>query len=113
MIVPCGRAKVWDRHPDAGPTAAVHAYTGAPFTVNRQYAEQSGGDWMILSAKYGFLLLQMLFQARTRRPSSGRATDPISFGALREQVRSARAESVHRCRSASVARNTGLRSKPL
>jgi hypothetical protein len=27
----------------------------APFTVNRQYAEASGGDWVILSAKYGFL----------------------------------------------------------
>ena len=55
VIVPCGRAKIWDKHPDAGPTAAADAYTGAPFTVNRHYAEQAGGDWVILSAKYGFL----------------------------------------------------------
>ncbi len=54
VIVPYGRAKVWDRHSDAGSTAAA-ANTGAPFTVNRRYAEQTGGDWGILSAKYGFL----------------------------------------------------------
>ena len=40
---------------DAGATPAADAYTGAPFTVNREYAEASGGDWVILSAKYGFL----------------------------------------------------------
>jgi hypothetical protein len=86
VIVPCGRAKVWDKHPDAGPTAAVHAYTGAPFTVNRQYAEQSGRDWMILSAKYGFLRPTDVIPGPYETTFKRRATDPISFGALREQV---------------------------
>jgi hypothetical protein len=86
VIVPCGRAKVWDKHPDTGPTAAVHTYTGAPFTVNRQYAEQSGGDWVILSAKYGFLQPTDVIPGPYETTFKRRATDPISFGALREQV---------------------------
>lgn len=27
------------KHPEAGPTGAADAYIGAPFTVNRQYAQ--------------------------------------------------------------------------
>jgi hypothetical protein len=35
--------------------AAAEAYVGAPFTVNRRYAEQNGGDW---SAGYPGMNLQ-------------------------------------------------------
>jgi hypothetical protein len=28
-----------------GPGQRAEAYVGAPFTVNRRYAEQTGGDW--------------------------------------------------------------------
>ena len=55
VIVPCGKSKIWDRDPDAGPTAARAAYVGSPFKVNREYAETFGEAWVILSAKYGFL----------------------------------------------------------
>jgi hypothetical protein len=55
VIVPCGFKKIWDRYPDAGPTAAEDAYVGPPFKVNRKFAERAGGDWVVLSAKYGFL----------------------------------------------------------
>ncbi len=48
VIVPCGRAKVWDKHPDAGPTQARAAYVGAPFVVNREYAETFGSAWVVL-----------------------------------------------------------------
>jgi hypothetical protein len=55
VVVPCGKAKIWDWNLRARPTAAADTYTGAQFTVNRKYAEQAGGDWVILSAKHGFL----------------------------------------------------------
>jgi cytoplasmic iron level regulating protein YaaA (DUF328/UPF0246 family) len=86
VIVPCGRAKVWDKHPDAGPTAAADAYSGAPFTVNRNYAERAGGDWVILSAKYGFLRPVDLIPGPYEVTFKRRATNPIEFGALRDQV---------------------------
>jgi len=87
VVVPCGRAKVWDRHPDAGPTPAAEAYTGAPFTVNRRYAEEADGDWVILSAKYGFLRPADLIPGPYETTFKRRSTNPIGFETLREQVR--------------------------
>ncbi len=55
VIVPCGKAKIWDRYPTAAPTPAERAYVGAPFKVNSDYARRTSDAWMILSAKYGFL----------------------------------------------------------
>lgn len=55
VIVPCGRGKVWDLDPTAGPTPARDVYQGAPFKVNREYAEKFADRWVILSAKYGFI----------------------------------------------------------
>jgi len=89
VIVPCGRAKIWAKRPDAGPMAAADAYTGAPFTVNRQYAEASGGDWVILSAKYGVLRPTDLIPGPYEVTFKRRATNPIGVEALREQVRQA------------------------
>ena len=86
VIVPCGRAKIWSKHPEAGPTAAADAYVGSPFTVNREYALRAGGNWVILSAKYGFLdptdVISGPYETTFKRPS----TNPIGMAALREQV---------------------------
>jgi hypothetical protein len=87
VIVPCGRAKIWAKHPDAGPTPAAHAYTGPPFIVNREYAEASGGDWVILSGKYGFVLPTDLIPGPYEATFTRRSTHPIGVEALREQVR--------------------------
>ncbi|HUG14566.1 MAG TPA: hypothetical protein VMM78_06045, partial [Thermomicrobiales bacterium] len=62
VVVPCGSAKVWDRYPNAGPTAAQDVYTGSPFVLNRHYAEQFGDSWVILSAKYGFVAPQFVIR---------------------------------------------------
>jgi hypothetical protein len=86
VIVPCGIAKIWDKQPDAGPIPAADAYIGAPFVVNRAYAERAGGDWVVLSAKYGFLhptdMLPGPYNTTFKRQSS----NPIGVAALREQV---------------------------
>ena len=55
VVIPCGHAKIWAQFPGAGPTAAKDAYTGAPFVVNRRFAETFATRWVILSAKYGFV----------------------------------------------------------
>jgi len=55
-VVPCGKTKIWDKHPGAGPTVAKEVYLG-PFAKKcREYAERfHPSSWCILSAKYGFL----------------------------------------------------------
>jgi hypothetical protein len=87
VVVPCGRAKVWDKNPQAGSTAACDAYIGSPFKVNRQYAERFGDRWVILSAKHGFLRphdrVPEPYDVTFKRQSSR----PISATTLRQQAR--------------------------
>ena len=87
VIVPCGSRKIWGMHPTAGPTPARLAYTGAPFTVNRRYAERMGDRWVILSAMYGFIDPDDLVEEPYDVTFKRRSTDPISFDVLQQQVR--------------------------
>ena len=78
---------MWDRWPEAGPTAAADAYTGGPFTLNRRYAERFGDAWVILSAKYGFLPPSDHVPGPYNVTFKQRSTHPVDAAALREQVR--------------------------
>ncbi len=86
VVVPCGRSKIWVKQPSAGSTAAKDAYTGSPFKVNRKYAEREGYDWIILSAKYGFISpdfeLPGPYEVTFKRKSSG----PVTTEVLKQQV---------------------------
>ncbi len=86
VIVPCGIAKIWDKYPDAGPTPAADAYIGSPFVVNRAYAERAGGDWLILSAKYGFLRPTDIIPGPYNTTFKRKSSNPIGLAALRKQV---------------------------
>jgi hypothetical protein len=86
VIVPCGLLKIWDRYPEAGPTAAADAYIGPPFKVNRRYAERAGGDWEVLSAKYGLLRPTDIVPGPYNTTFKRRSTNPIGVAALRKQV---------------------------
>jgi cytoplasmic iron level regulating protein YaaA (DUF328/UPF0246 family) len=85
VIIPCGRSKIWSKQPNLGPTPAEEAYTGAPFKVNREYAETIGDRWIILSAKYGFIeprapieQYEVTFKRKT--------TNPVSVVTIRKQL---------------------------
>jgi hypothetical protein len=86
VIVPCGLRKIWDKYPEAGPTAAADAYIGPPFKVNRRYAERADGDWVVLSAKYGFLRPTDVVPGPYNTTFKSPSTNPIGVAALREQV---------------------------
>lgn len=85
VIVPCGRSKIWSKNPHLGPIPARDAYTGAPFKVNREFAEKMSDRWIILSAKYGFIdpgepVKQ--YEVTFKRMS----TNPVSVVTLRKQA---------------------------
>lgn len=86
VIVPCGKAKIWDRKPHVGAISAREAYTGPPFKVNREYAETFGDRWVILSAKHGFMNpdfpIPGPYNVTFKEPSS----DPVSVAKLKEQI---------------------------
>ena len=86
VIVACGARKIWDDNPNAGPTPAKDAYTGAPFKVNRRYAETFSDKWVILSAKYGFInpdfIIPENYNVTFKKPS----TNPVSIDTLKKQI---------------------------
>jgi len=59
-IIPCGVAKIWDKQPDLGAVEAQHVYTGVLAAACQRYARSFFDDWVILSAKHGFLYPQDL-----------------------------------------------------
>lgn len=86
IIVPCGQRKIWDRDPLRGPVAARDAYTGAPFKVNRAYAERFGDRWLILSAKYGFIGPDFVIPGPYDVTFKRRSSNPISLPELGAQA---------------------------
>jgi hypothetical protein len=86
VIIPCGRSKVWDRKPGRGPVPARGAYVGAPFVVNRAYAEHFGDAWIILSAKYGFVPPDVMIPGPYDVTFRRRSTGPVAVNVLRQQI---------------------------
>ncbi len=86
VVVSCGRRKIWDKYPEAGPTPARDAYRGTFFSLNRDYAERFSDRWAILSAKYGFVDPEFIIQANYNVTFSKPETGPISNDQLGQQV---------------------------
>ncbi|EZH68112.1 hypothetical protein DH09_01640 [Bacillaceae bacterium JMAK1] len=55
-VIPCGKKKIWDVDPTHPPAYAKDAYVGTFHRICRHYVHHFDVDWVILSAKYGFLL---------------------------------------------------------
>lgn len=55
-IIPCGAKKIWDVDPSRGVVKACSVYKSPFHTACQKYATAFFTDWVILSAKHGFLL---------------------------------------------------------
>ncbi len=87
VIVPCGHAKVWKKEPRHGPAKARNAYIGAPFKVNKAFAEKFADRWIVLSAKHGLIdpdfTIPENYNVTFKKPS----THPIGTDALTKQMK--------------------------
>mgnify|MGYP001264362411 FL=1 len=90
VIISCGQGKVWSKDPGCGPTPAGDAYTGAPFKVNRKYAECFAESWVILSAKYGFIRPDFIIPEPYETTFLRKSTRPVTTDILRRQVKEMR-----------------------
>jgi hypothetical protein len=90
VIIPCGHGKVWDDDPERGPAPAREAYTGAPFKVNRAYAEAFASRWVILSAKHGFIPPDFAIPGPYNVTFKKPATGPVDVATLIERIRDMR-----------------------
>jgi hypothetical protein len=87
VIVPCGQGKVWDADPNRGSVPACDAYNGAPFKVNRAYAEYFADRWVILSAKYGFIPPDFPIPGPYNVTFKKQTTNPVEVSTLRKQIK--------------------------
>jgi hypothetical protein len=86
-VVPCGSKKIWDKLPDAGPSAAKEVYTGPLAAKCREYAEKfHPGAWCILSAKHGFLLPDEKVPGPYNATFNDKKTNPVGIEELRLQA---------------------------
>jgi Family of unknown function (DUF6884) len=93
-IIPCGKKKIWDKNPDAGPTKARYVYIGNYASKCREYAERFYPDsWCILSAKYGFLFPDDIIPGPYNVTFNDKKTNPVTIEELRQQIKSKRLDS--------------------
>jgi hypothetical protein len=86
-IVPCGKAKIWDKNPNAGPQKAKDVYIGPFARKCREYAEYfHKGSWCILSAKYGFILPDDIVPESYECTFNNPLTHPIKIDEIERQV---------------------------
>ncbi|WAI01364.1 DUF6884 domain-containing protein [Methanogenium organophilum] len=85
VIVPCGKAKIWDKKSELNFVAAKDAYTSTFFRLNRDYAYNFGDRWVILSAKYGFIDPDTMIEDYDIS-FNNKKTNPVSKYVLKEQI---------------------------
>lgn len=85
-IIPCGSAKIWDKEPARGATEAQFVYTGVFAATCQRYAKAFYGNWMILSAKHGFLMPDDHVQEPYDVSFIKASDEQITIDALREQA---------------------------
>lgn len=62
VIISCVKEKVWKKCPSMGAVKASDAYISNYFRAQKRFALATQCDWMILSAKYGFLFPDELIE---------------------------------------------------
>ncbi|AIE60110.1 DUF6884 domain-containing protein [Bacillus methanolicus] len=94
-IIPCGKRKIWEKEPEAGPTRADQAYIGAFHNLCQQYSRLFFQKWVILSAKHGLLLPEDIVPENYDLSFSMKKADMVSTEVLKEQIVKKKLESYH------------------
>lgn len=86
-IIPCGKKKIWNKKSERGATKAKHAYIGTFHTLCRNYTLQFIDQWVVLSAKHGFLLPEDMVDENYDVTFNQDSNEIITIEKLQEQVR--------------------------
>lgn len=87
VVVPCGRGKIWSKCPKSKATRAEEAYVGAPFKVNKAFAQKFAQKWIILSAKCGFIEPDFVIPENYDVSFNEPATNPMGLSELKTQLK--------------------------
>lgn len=88
-IVACGKKKIWDENPEAGPVKAQNLYTGSFTRKCMEYAKKPNfNSWCILSAKYGFLFPDEIVQGQYNECFHNKMSNHVTLDKLSLQIKS-------------------------
>ena len=83
-IIPCGRKKIWDNDQKAGATEAKDVYIGTFGKACQSYASLFFDDWLILSAKHGYLKPSDMIPENYDVAFDSRSSEIISINELKD-----------------------------
>ncbi|MCT2534265.1 hypothetical protein NC661_09950 [Aquibacillus koreensis] len=107
-IIPCGKKKIWDLDNSRGAVKAKDAYVGTFHYLCEQYATMFFHEWVILSAKHGFLLPEDIVDGNYDVTFNMKSDQIISLDKLRQQIRTKRLDVYQ-----DVVVLTGKKYKPI
>ena len=85
-IISCSSKKIWDKNPELDSVKAQNAYISPFFKKCKAYADKFYEDWIILSAKYGFLYPNDIIPATYDVTFNSLNSEVISISELKEQI---------------------------
>lgn len=87
-IIACGKKKIWDKNPEAGPVEAKNLYIGLFTRKCVEYAEKFyPNSWCILSAKHGFLFPDDIVQGHYTECFHDKRSTSVTLDELSLQIK--------------------------
>ena len=85
-IIPCGKKKIWDKHSNYGPMEAKDVYISPFGKACQAYATMFFENWVILSAKHGFLRPSDIVLENYDLAFDSKSDEVISIEQLQKQM---------------------------
>ncbi|TPV42343.1 DUF6884 domain-containing protein [Bacillus dicomae] len=85
-IIPCGKKKIWDKYPNYGPMEAKDVYISPFGKACQAYAAMFFENWVILSAKHGFLRPNDIVLENYDLALDSKSDEIISIELLKQQT---------------------------
>ena len=85
-IIPCGKKKIWDKHSNYGPMEAKDVYISPFGKACQAYATMFFENWVILSAKHGFLRPNDIVLENYDLAFDSKSDEVISIEQLQKQL---------------------------
>ncbi|MGE6593111.1 DUF6884 domain-containing protein [Bacillus mycoides] len=85
-IIPCGKKKIWDKYSDYGEAEANDVYISPFGKACQAYATEFFENWVILSAKHGFLRPNDIVKENYDLAFDSNSNEIISIEQLKQQM---------------------------
>ncbi|MFF1991854.1 DUF6884 domain-containing protein [Bacillus mycoides] len=85
-IIPCGKKKIWGNYPEYGEAEAKDVYISPFGKACQAYATEFFENWVILSAKHGFLRPNDIVKENYDLAFDSKSNEIISIEQLKQQM---------------------------